>query len=102
MKEKNMEGIVAPEHPLRADKYPLEEYNAIGRRGITRKDGYEKASGYAVYTTDVQLQGMLWLRILTCPVSPCAYQDDGYYEGRIPARSARRAQVRRSGAPGEG
>ena len=67
MNKEEMERIVAPEYPLRADKYPLEAYSAIGRRGIARKDGYEKASGYAVYTTDVQLRGMLWLRILTCP-----------------------------------
>ena len=64
---RDREGIVAPEHPLRADEYPLEEYSAIGRRGLLRKDGYEKASGYAVYTADVRLPGMLWLRILTCP-----------------------------------
>lgn len=63
----NRERIVAPEHALRADKYPLEEYSAIGKRGLQRKDGYEKASGYAVYTADVRLPGMLWLRILTCP-----------------------------------
>lgn len=67
MNKDEMERIIAPEHPLRADKYPLEEYSAIGRRGVRRKDGYEKASGKAIYTADVQLPGMLWLRILTCP-----------------------------------
>lgn len=45
MKEADMEGIIAPEHPLRADKYPLGEYSAIGKRGLQRKDGYEKATG---------------------------------------------------------
>jgi xanthine dehydrogenase molybdenum-binding subunit len=67
MNEDDRERIIAPEHALRADKYPLEEYSAIGRRGVRRKDGYEKATGYAVYTTDVQLPGQLMLRILTCP-----------------------------------
>ena len=61
-----MEGIVAPEHPLKGDKYPLKEYTAVGKR-VRRKDGVEKASGYALYTSDVQLPGMLWLRILSCP-----------------------------------
>lgn len=61
------QGLVAPEHPLNADKYPLDTYTAIGKRGVRRKDGKEKASGQAVYTIDVSLPGMLWLRILTCP-----------------------------------
>lgn len=61
-----MKGIVAPEHPLKGDKYPLTEYSAVGRR-VRRKDGVEKASGYALYTSDVQLPGMIWLRILSCP-----------------------------------
>ena len=60
-------GSLRPEHGLRADKYPLDRYNAVGKRGVRRKDGYEKATGYAVYTADVQLPGQLWLRILTCP-----------------------------------
>ena len=59
--------IIAPEHSLKADKYPLKQYRSIGKRGLRRKDGYEKATGYALYTADVQLPGQLWLRILTCP-----------------------------------
>ena len=38
---------------LRADKYPLEEYRSIGKRGVRRLDGYEKATGAAKYTMDV-------------------------------------------------
>ena len=52
---------------LRADKYPLKEYQSIGKRGIRRIDGYEKASGKAEYTMDVQLPGMLYARFLTSP-----------------------------------
>jgi CO/xanthine dehydrogenase Mo-binding subunit len=52
---------------LRADKYPLPKYDIIGKRGIRRIDGYEKASGAAIYTMDIQLPGMLYLRFLTCP-----------------------------------
>jgi CO/xanthine dehydrogenase Mo-binding subunit len=52
---------------LRADKYPLSKYNIIGKRGIRRIDGYEKATGAATYTMDIQLPGMLYMRFLTCP-----------------------------------
>jgi hypothetical protein len=52
---------------LKADKYPLETYGYIGKRGVRRQDGYEKASGRAVYTIDLQLPGMLYAKFLTCP-----------------------------------
>jgi len=52
---------------LRADKYPLEKYEHIGKRGLRRIDGYEKASGKATYTMDIQLPGMLHMRFLTSP-----------------------------------
>ena len=39
----------------------------IGRRGVRRTDGFEKASGAAKYTLDVQLPGMLYGRFLTSP-----------------------------------
>jgi len=52
---------------LRADKYPLARYQRIGKRGVRRLDGYEKASGAAKYTIDVQLPGMLYARFLTSP-----------------------------------
>jgi len=67
MTNEEHEKTIAPEHSLRADRYPLESYNVVGKRFIRRKDGYEKASGSAVYTADVNLPGQLWLRILTCP-----------------------------------
>jgi CO/xanthine dehydrogenase Mo-binding subunit len=52
---------------LRSDKYPLEKYEFIGKRGVRRLDGYEKASGRAVYTIDIQLPGMLHAKFLTSP-----------------------------------
>ncbi|UCG79978.1 MAG: xanthine dehydrogenase family protein molybdopterin-binding subunit, partial [Desulfobacterales bacterium] len=52
---------------LKADKYPLTEYDHIGKRGVRRLDGYEKTSGRATYTMDVQLPGMLYMRFLTSP-----------------------------------
>jgi CO/xanthine dehydrogenase Mo-binding subunit len=50
-----------------ADKYPIKKYESIGRRDVRRIDGYEKATGSAKYTIDVQLPGMLIGRFLTCP-----------------------------------
>jgi CO/xanthine dehydrogenase Mo-binding subunit len=53
----------------KADKYPLdrERLNYIGKRGVRRIDGYEKASGAAKYTMDITLPGMLHGRFLTSP-----------------------------------
>jgi CO/xanthine dehydrogenase Mo-binding subunit len=52
---------------LSADKYQLENYESIGRRGVRRLDGYEKASGRAVYTMDLTLHGMIYAKFLTSP-----------------------------------
>jgi len=49
------------------DKAPLERYNNIGKRGIRRLDGFEKASGRAIYTMDMQLPGMVYGRFFTSP-----------------------------------
>lgn len=46
---------------------PTIAYNEIGKRGVRRYDGYEKASGKAVYTRDVQLPGMLYAKVLHSP-----------------------------------
>lgn len=67
MPNDELEKIWEQQDNLRADKYPLKEYNIIGKRGIRRIDGYEKATGAATYTMDIQLPGMLYLRFLTCP-----------------------------------
>ncbi|MFH1240916.1 MAG: xanthine dehydrogenase family protein molybdopterin-binding subunit [Pseudomonadota bacterium] len=59
--------MIDMEDNIGADKYPLKEFNVIGRRKVRRLDGIEKASGRAQYTMDVQLPGMLYLRFLTSP-----------------------------------
>ena len=46
---------------------PTITYDAIGRRGITRLDGHEKASGQALYTRDVQIAGMLYAKVMASP-----------------------------------
>ncbi|MGD9212930.1 MAG: molybdopterin-dependent oxidoreductase, partial [Desulfobacteraceae bacterium] len=52
---------------IRKDKYPLDQYTYIGKRNVRRNDGYEKASGAALYTIDVNLPGMLHMRFFTSP-----------------------------------
>lgn len=59
--------ILALMDNVKSDKYPLDTYENIGKRGVTRLDGYEKASGKALYTIDVQLPGMLHMRFFTSP-----------------------------------
>ena len=66
-KEKEISKILELMDNLKADKYPLKKQNYIGKRGIRRLDGYRKASGHAVYTMDIELPGMLYVRFLTSP-----------------------------------
>lgn len=49
-----------------ADK-PTISFKEIGKRGVRRYDGYEKASGKALYTRDVLLPGMLYAKVLHSP-----------------------------------
>jgi xanthine dehydrogenase molybdenum-binding subunit len=53
-------------YPLEADA-PGIDYVQIGKRGLRRLDGIEKASGKAVYTRDIQIPGMLYAKILRSP-----------------------------------
>ena len=43
------------------------EFLSIGQRGVRRHDGYEKASGKAIYTRDIQIPGMLYARVMRSP-----------------------------------
>jgi xanthine dehydrogenase molybdenum-binding subunit len=47
--------------------WPVPENGVIGKRGLRRLDGPEKASGRAVYTRDVTRPGMLFAKMLTSP-----------------------------------
>ena len=38
---------------IRVDRHPLEHYTHIDKRGVRRIDDYEKASGKAIYTMDI-------------------------------------------------
>lgn len=42
-------------------------FKEIGKRGQRRLDGYEKATGKALYTRDMQIPGMLFARVLRSP-----------------------------------
>jgi CO/xanthine dehydrogenase Mo-binding subunit len=44
---------------------PPDEARCIGKRGLGRKDGREKAGGTAIYAQDVYLPGMLYAKFLT-------------------------------------
>jgi CO/xanthine dehydrogenase Mo-binding subunit len=44
-----------------------DSFNYIGKRGVKRKDGKEKASGTGLYTRDVFLPGMLHGKPFLCP-----------------------------------
>ena len=46
---------------------PTITFNEIGKHGIRRLDGYEKARGEAIYTRDVQLPGVLYARVIMSP-----------------------------------
>jgi len=52
---------------LESDKYQLKEYKFIGEKIPRRIDGLAKASGQADYTMDIQLPGMLYMRLLMSP-----------------------------------
>ena len=67
MAGEEMDRVREQQDNLKSDKYRLDEYGSIGRRGVRRIDGFEKAAGKAVYTMDVDLPGMLHLRFLTSP-----------------------------------
>ena len=49
------------------DRYIPETFQYLGKRGISRMDGKEKAGGTAQYTRDVRLPGMLYCKIMTSP-----------------------------------
>src|SRR5512137_805904 len=53
------------------DKFPFYDttsnFVAIGKRGLRRKDGYEKASGTGIYTRDVYQPGMLYAKFMLSP-----------------------------------
>ena len=44
-----------------------DSYNYIGKRGVIRKDGYEKASGTGLYTRDITLPGTLYAKEFLSP-----------------------------------
>ena len=46
---------------------PTIPFREIGKHGVRRYDGYEKASGKALYTRDVLLPGMLYAKVLASP-----------------------------------
>ena len=54
------------QHPA-GEHVPTVECRYIGKRGVTRHDGYVKASGDAIYTRDIVVPGMLYARVKRSP-----------------------------------
>jgi len=62
---------------------PTIDFRQIGKRGVRRYDGVEKAAGKALYTRDVNLPGMLLAKVLASP----------YARARILDLDTRRAEA---------
>jgi len=65
--QREYDRMIEMEDNIGFDKYTLKDFDQIGREGVRRLDGTEKASGRAEYTMDVQLPGMLHLIFLKSP-----------------------------------
>ena len=48
-------------------KWEVPEGGPDGKRNLSRQDGHNRASGQAVYTSDIRLPGMLYAKILAAP-----------------------------------
>lgn len=53
--------------PYNKDPNTKDSYNVIGKRGFRRCDGYDKASGKAVFPRDLFSPGNLWARAMSSP-----------------------------------
>lgn len=53
--------------PYTQDPNIKETYNVIGKRGLRRCDGYDKASGRALFPRDLFSPGNLWARVMASP-----------------------------------
>jgi CO/xanthine dehydrogenase Mo-binding subunit len=68
MSDQERETGIIISHPNReCDPDYSKEFNIVGKESLRRKDGYEKASGKAVYSMDFVFPGTLYARILRCP-----------------------------------
>jgi len=81
--QREYDRMIEMEDNVGFDKYTLEDFDQIGRKGVRRLDGTEKASGRAEYTMDVQLPGMLHLKFLKSP----------YPHAEIKSMDTRRAEA---------
>ncbi len=73
--QREYDRMIEMEDNIGFDKYPLKEFDQIGKENVRRLDGKEKASGRAEYTIDVQLPGMLYLKFLTSPYPHAAVKE---------------------------
>ncbi len=59
--------IVSAQIPYDKDPHAKKEYDWVGRRGCRLVDGFDKASGRAIFPRDTIVPGMLYARVLSCP-----------------------------------
>ena len=60
---------------------PTIDFKQIGKRGVRRYDGVEKAGGKALYTRDVNLPGMLYAKVLASPYAQGQNPSSGHPQG---------------------
>jgi CO/xanthine dehydrogenase Mo-binding subunit len=60
-----------PDQNTEHDQFILSDFGYVGKENILRTDGYEKASGKAIYTRDVSMPGMLYAKMLSSPYASC-------------------------------
>ncbi len=81
------EGFIESIAEVSEDKWenlpPNEQLKYIGKPA-ERKDGFEKVSGSAVYTTDIKLPRMVFARILRSPYPDAKIKEHRYFRsGKI-------------------
>ncbi len=88
------EVVVAPGDPAPWD--PSRKFAIVGTR-VPRLDGKAKTTGEAKYSIDVRLPGMLYGRILRCPLAAATVRSVDLVRGARDARRARGPRPRRAG-----
>ena len=81
MNKDEMERIMAPEHPCTGGQIPLGGIQRHRKARIARKDGYEKASGYARLHGRCATPGHALAPNPHLSLSPRAHKSNGYDQG---------------------
>ncbi|MDD5402365.1 MAG: molybdopterin-dependent oxidoreductase [Dehalococcoidales bacterium] len=66
LKQNDTYGIL-PEDPFLPWQWPVPKDGLIGKKGMGRMDGYEKATGKGLFTRDIHVNGMVYAKLLLSP-----------------------------------